>query len=208
MKKGGLENWIFEFKKYFWRMVFAVLFFVVAGGLNYFVGRYADGNATILLNDPIFKYIPAMDFLGPLFVWGIFVSLGILFLYPFIFRMKDFAFTLSQFALLVMIRNAFVFLSGLKSSADAVSVSFPWIINNWNFQNDLMFSGHVAMPLLGFFIFKDSKMRWFFLADAILMGLVALLTHLHYSIDVLVGVFVAYGSYKLGEWMFGKWIRR
>jgi hypothetical protein len=208
MKRGAVENWFKRFKKYFWRSVFAVLFFVVAGTLNYFVGTYADGNGTILLNDPFFRYLQALDFLGPVFVWGIFVSIGILLLYPFIFRIKDFAFTLSQFALLVMIRNAFVFLSGLRAPVDAVNVSFPGIINLWNFQNDLMFSGHVAMPLLGFFIFKDSKMRWFFLADAILMGAVALLTHLHYSIDILVGVFVAYGSYKLGEWMFGKWMRR
>lgn len=208
MKKSGLEKWIYEFKRHFWRIIFSILFFVVAGVGFYFVGNYADGNGNVSIRDPVLSLIPPIDFFGPVFVIGIFITIGFLLLYSLIFRIKDFAYVFSQFALLVMIRNLFIFLAPFKVASDAVPVTFPWIANHWNFHNDLFFSGHGAIPLIGFFMFKDSKIRWLFLADAILMWAAAIFTHIHYSIDVLIGIFVAYGSYKLGEWMFGKWMRR
>jgi len=46
-----------------------------------------------------------------------------------------------------------------------------------NFSNDLFFSGHTAVPFLGYLLFKEEKIRYVFLALSIMMGGVVLLMH-------------------------------
>jgi hypothetical protein len=198
MKKSA---WLKEFYRNLGPITLSVLIFINVGLLQGIVGRYADAKGYIIIKDPIFNLLPAIKFFGPIFVYGIFLVFAFLFLYPLIYKLKDFPYTLNQLSLLLLIRNGFILLSGLKLPEGAVHVNYPFILNSWNFQNDLFFSGHVAVPLLGFFIFKESKIRWFFLISSIVMGISALLTHLHYTIDILTGIFVAYGSYSLGKWI-------
>jgi len=207
MKRGIVVSWFFSLLGHWKKILFSVIFCIFVGILNFLVGRYVDGTAFMRLDDPLFKILPSFQIFGPAFVWGIFFSIGILLIYPLFFRVRDFAYTFGQLGLLVFVRNFFVLLCGLKSPAGAVAVTYPGFINYWNFNNDLFFSGHVAVPLLGFFIFKDSKMRYFFLADAIIMALLALVTHKHYSVDILGGIFIGYSSYKFGEWLFSKRLR-
>lgn len=202
--KKWLNNWLFEIKENQKEISLSIIFFIVVGLTFYFLGNYLDKRAGVVLPDILLDNLPTLKFMGPVFVFGIFFFIALLILYPLIFRVKDFARTMEQFSLLIMIRNAFLPLNGLASHPEAVSISFPWIINNWNFHNDLFFSGHVAIPLLGFFLFRDSKIKYVFLGGAILLGISALFTHLHYSIDVFAGIFIGYGSYKFGEWIFGK----
>ena len=63
----------------------------------------------------------------------------------------------------------------------------------------MFFSGHTAMPFLGFYLFRRSWVRYAFLAGSIVMGFVVLAMHVHYSIDVLAAFFMTYGSYRIGH---------
>jgi membrane-associated phospholipid phosphatase len=67
-----------------------------------------------------------------------------------------------------------------------------------------IFSGHVAVPFLGYLIFKESKIRGWFLFGSFFMGTVALMTKLHYSIDVFSAFFIGYAIFELGNWIFTK----
>jgi hypothetical protein len=91
----------------------------------------------------------------------------------------------------------------LQSPADAIPISFPWIFKGLSFKNDMFFSGHTAIPFLGFLLFKNSKIRFLFLAGSVFLGTAALLMHEHYSIDVFSAFFITYCSYKIG-WFFIK----
>ena len=55
---------------------------------------------------------------------------------------------------------------------------------------------------MAFLVFKDSKIRWFFFAMSIILGITSLLMHRHYTIDVLSAFFITYGVYKIGKRMF------
>ena len=77
-------------------------------------------------------------------------------------------------------------------------MGFPWFFENLYFENDMFFSGHTAMPFLGFYLFRHSPLRYVFLVGAIVMGIVVLAMHLHYSIDVFAAFFMTYCSYRMG----------
>lgn len=192
----NFNNWKREvIKKRYW-ILSSILFIIFTGFLNSYVGNYVDNISGSPSGDFLLDRIPVFE-LGWLFVIGIFIFIGLLLVYPLFFDIEKFAYTAIQFSFLVMIRNLFLPMTNLIVRAEAVSIKFPGIIEGWNFNNDLFFSGHVAIPFLGFLIFKDSKIKWVFLVGTIFMALVTLLTHRHYSIDIFAAPFIAYGCYKL-----------
>jgi len=62
----------------------------------------------------------------------------------------------------------------------------------------MFFSGHTAMPFLGFYLFRHSWLRYVYLVGAVVMGIVVLAMHLHYSVDVFAAFFMTYCSYQMG----------
>jgi hypothetical protein len=198
-----VKTWLEQIKEEKVMIILSIFLLAVALALFYLAGKYVDSTQGEPLSDIVLDNIPTFQ-VEWLFVYGFFLTWIILVLYAFFFRIKDFAHTLFQIGLVFLIRDFAIVLTRLRTPAEALTVQYPWIANYWNFGNDLFFSGHVAIPLLGFFIFKNSKMRYFFLGASIVMGMSALMAHLHYSIDVFAAFFIAYGSFKIGEWLFKK----
>jgi len=177
------------------------LLLIIAIVLEYVSGSYVLRVGIAESPDIILDHIKAID-LSWVFVYGYTIIVGLIFLYPLFFNVKKFHNATSQFSLVVIIRSFFISMTHLKTPETAIPVEFPGFLGKLAFENDLFFSGHVAVPFVGYLIFKDSKIRYFFLASSIIMGITALLMHRHYTIDVLAAFFIAYGSYKIGRWMF------
>ncbi len=150
-----------------------------------------------------------LDHLGPynfqfLFGWMYLLIMVCLFFFPLFFKIKELHKVISQFSLLIIMRSFFISLTHLKTPLTAIPAKFPVIFQPFVFENDLFFSGHTATPFLGFLLFRDSPIKWFFLIASIIMGATSLLMHRHYSIDVFAAYFIAYGTYKIGNWLFCK----
>lgn len=62
---------------------------------------------------------------------------------------------------------------------------------------DLFFSGHTGTLFLLFLLVENKYLKTIFLAATILVGSAVLLQHVHYSVDVFVAPFVAYGSFRI-----------
>jgi len=62
---------------------------------------------------------------------------------------------------------------------------------------DLFFSGHTGTLFLLFLLAENKTLKTIFLILTLMVGTAVLLQHVHYSIDVFVAPFVAYGSYKI-----------
>lgn len=202
--KQLLPQWANEIKKHFRLISASIILLIVATSLDYVAGNYVDkvgGSAES--SDLILSYIPAID-LSIIFVYLFLIVVSLIFIYPLILNVKKLHLAIAHFSLLIMVRSIFMSLTHLKLPSSAVAVKFPDLLSNLVFQNDLFFSGHTAIPLVGFFLFKESKIRWFFLASSIISGATALLMHQHYSIDVAAAFFIAYGTFKIGEWLFKK----
>jgi hypothetical protein len=80
----------------------------------------------------------------------------------------------------------------------------PWFYQYFNYHNDLFFSAHTAIPFLAFLLYKQEKIGKFFLVMTFVMAFTVLALHQHYSIDVFSAVFITYGTYKAGQWLFGR----
>jgi hypothetical protein len=104
-----------------------------------------------------------------------------------------------QFSILLVLRSLFLIFTHLETPPGSIPVSFPSIFGNLYFENDMFFSGHAAFPFLGFYVFRRSAIRYAFLVGAVVMGVVVLAMHIHYSIDVFAAFFMAYCSYRMGR---------
>lgn len=200
--RKGFRDWRREFLEYKYLILLSLMVVGVATYLDYFSGVYVSSLSGASVPDLILDHIGPFD-LSFLFVYGYLVLVFTLFLYPVLLHIRTVHIVVTQFSLLVTVRALFVIFTHLQTPLDAIDVSFPWIFKGLSFQNDMFFSGHTAIPFLGFFLFKR-KIRYFFLGGSILLAIVALAMHLHYSIDVFSAFFITYCCFKVGDALLNK----
>jgi hypothetical protein len=198
-KKSDL--WKEEFREHKWLILLSIFFFIVAIILNQLASNYSAKKNALPVSDLILDNLPSVN-LGMLFVWGFLAVVLVLLFYPLFFKIKKFHIAVSQFSLLVIIRSFFITLTHLGLPIDSIRY-YPTGIYNWFiFQNDLFFSGHVAIAFLGFLLYRKEKVGIFFFIATIVMAFTVLFMHVHYSIDVFAAFFITYGTYKIGNYLF------
>lgn len=70
------------------------------------------------------------------------------------------------------------------------------------FANDLFFSGHVStLVLLGL---TSKHGAWWFWANALLTVWCMLLGRVHYTVDMLVAPYIAFGTHHVTAWLLGE----
>lgn len=188
--------------EYKYLIFISTIIFVIATSIHYISGKYVSSTITANVPDLILDHIGPVD-VGFFYVYGYIILFSALFIYPGFFHIRTFHVVITQFSLLIVLRAVFVALTHLGTPPDAIPVTFPWIFRGLSFENDMFFSGHTAIPFLGFLLFKG-PIRYFFLGGSMFMGAVVLLIHVHYSIDVLAAFFMTYCSYKMGNVLINK----
>lgn len=182
-------------------IIFSLFLLILSTVIDYNAGKYVNRVGSEVVSDIFIDNIPPID-LGLIFVYGWLTIVLFLFCYPLFFKVKKLHEVISNFSLIIIVRSLFITLTHLKTPLDAVAVNFPGILNPLVFQNDLFFSGHTAIPFLGFLIFKEKKIRYFFLIMSVVMAITVLLMHQHYTIDVLSAYFITYGTFIIGKALF------
>lgn len=165
---------------------------------------YNDSQVYVSVGDLILDAIPTLNW-ELSFTWGMYTLLILVFAYPVFFKPEMVPFTIKTYALLMYIRAGFILLTNLGPPEgffyDGVEIG-RGVIADLFFRNDLFFSGHTAFPFMAFLIYRDSWIRWVFLAGSIFEGITVLVMHIHYSIDVFAAFFIAYGTYSLSRAIF------
>lgn len=64
---------------------------------------------------------------------------------------------------------------------------------------DLFFSGHTSTLLLISFCLQQKKDKYFTLLTGTTVGILVLIQHVHYTIDVITSPFFALIAYKMGK---------
>jgi hypothetical protein len=199
----GIQDWLSDVWACKRMLVIAGVLTAVGLAADYYCGSYVTITPGAKVPDLILDRLPAVD-LSFLFVYGYMVLLMIMFLYPTFFRVRMLHVVAIQFSVLLTLRSVFMIFTHLETPAGSVAVGFPGFFEHLYFENDMFFSGHTAMPFLGFYVFRHSRLRYVFLVGAIVMGIVVLLMHLHYSIDVFAAFFMTYCSYRMGQRLLRK----
>jgi hypothetical protein len=198
--RWGLRSWMAGLAECWPLIVWSLGLLVPAMVLDYCSGVYVTAARSIGVPDLILDRFAAVD-LSFLFVYGYMALIVGLFCYPLLFRPRMLHVLIVQFSILLVLRSVFMVFTHLQTPPGSIPVGFPSLFGHLYFENDMFFSGHTAFPFLGFYVFRRSAIRYAFLVGSLVMGVVVLAMHIHYSIDVLAAFFMTYCSYRIGCWV-------
>lgn len=171
--------------------------------INFYAGTYANTKVSNPVTDIVLDNIPVFDVDG-IFVYGIFAVVAYIALVCFIYP-RRMPFAIKTIALFVVTRAVFISLTHLAPFPTHAVIDPVAFANYFMFGGDLFFSGHTGLPFLIALIFWDKKFyRLTFIFLSLFFGTVALLGHLHYSIDVFAAFFITYAVYHIALQIFKK----
>jgi membrane-associated phospholipid phosphatase len=190
-------------KSYKRSFLFSSFFFISSVMGNYAAGLYATSHASNSVQDIILSNIPVQD-VSEYFVWGA-IALVVFVILLCVLDARRIPFTLYAMAMFYLVRACFVTLTHLGSYPDRIILDEGWIMSKLFGGNDLFFSGHTGAPfMLALVYWREVVLRYIFLAWSVSMGVVVLLGHVHYSIDVLSAFFITYTVFQITCWLFPK----
>lgn len=170
---------------------------------NFYSGLYATERQSNAVTDLILNNIPIFD-VDSIFIYGPFLF-WIFTVILFLKEPKRIPFAIKSIALFVLTRSIFVSLTHIGSFPTHALVNPPLFFPSLFSNGDLFFSGHTGLPFLMALIFWNNKtLRILFISLAVFFGMVVLMAHVHYSIDVLGAFFITFTIFHLAEIFFKK----
>ncbi len=201
------------YKEYFKNKSFLISFFsgfflfLVSLVMQFMASNYATRSVSGSVTDIVLSNTRVYD-VDLFFIYGT-LALCLFVICLCFSHPKYLPFVLKSIAIFTLIRAVFISLTHinvypLHVALDSVffqDALFKGILTG----SGLFFSGHTGLPfLLALMFWENKKLRFFFIGCSIFFGLVMLLGHLHYSIDVLSAFFITYAIFDLCKFLFQK----
>ncbi len=189
-------------KSFLLSFTYSVLLLFVSLFVNFYASLYATRVASAPVTDIVLSNIRVYDvdaifIYGPWIMWIFIAVMNIKKTYRFPFIMKS-------IAIFVLIRSVFITLTHIGPFPTALIVDSK-LINPFTSGSDLFFSAHTGLPFLMTLVFwKERIMRYILLTSSIFFGIIVLMGHLHYTIDVVAAFFITYSIYSIAEVFFKK----
>ncbi|CAN5677767.1 phosphatase PAP2-related protein [soil metagenome] len=171
--------------------------------INFYAGTYATREASSSVTDIVLSNTRVYD-VDFMFIYG--ALLLVLFIGALCFaRPKRFPFVLFSLSVFIFTRSIFISLTHIGPFPGSVALDLGTVTSKFVFGGDLFFSGHTGIPfLMGLLFWKDKVLRTIFFVWSVFFGVIVLLGHLHYSIDVLSAFFITYTIYHIASYFFPK----
>jgi PAP2 superfamily C-terminal len=188
-------------KNFIQSFLLSVFLLACTCAINVFAIRYAGRNASNSVTDVFLSNVPVFN-VDEIFIWGTLVvvvfSVLVMLLKP-----NKIPFAIKTLSLFILVRSFFNILTHIGPFPVETERTSYDFLNGILFGADSFFSGHTGMPFLGALVFWDNKIvRYIYLFSSVFFGIVVLLGHLHYSIDVLSAFFITYTIYHISEFAF------
>lgn len=188
--------------RYYSSLLESLLLFIASVYATHLASRYAEINASNHVEDIILSNTPVFNF-EIIFVHGA-IMLTLFVVVLCLFYRKTAPFLIKAVSLFIIIRAIFVSLTHLGPYPTKLTLD-SGLLDFITTGNDLFFSGHTGLPFLVALIFWNHfYVRTLFLASAVIFGIIVLLSHLHYSIDVFAAFFITYSIYHIAIKLFSK----
>jgi hypothetical protein len=112
---------------------------------------------------------------------------------------------LQALAILMLIRMFVLYLVPLEAPSTMIPLHDPFIekffYGQTRITKDLFFSGHVSILCLT--VFALPKLKWLFITLTVMVAVLILVQHVHYSMDVIAAPIFSWVSFKLAERISG-----
>jgi len=182
--------------------MFFVLIFIYGRFLDFIEERPGS-----VLADPILTLFAPLEVTW--FTFGIIYISVILTLFRLSWQPSQLLITIQAYIFIAMARMASMYMIPLDPPPLLIPLEDPFVqsVSTGVLTRDLFFSGHTSTMFLLFLSCTGRKMKVFFLIGTILVGLLVLIQHVHYSIDVVAAPFYAYSCYKLSSLLTTKIIK-
>lgn len=167
--------------------------------LNLFL-RFNEQRPGAVLVDPVLARLPARDLSVPLFalIYGtLTLAVGSLLRQP-----RQLLVTLQAYALLAICRIAMMYTIPLEAPPGMIMLVDPLVRafgDGPNWGKDLFFSGHTSTTFLCALSVRSRALSLLCLGACLSVAVLILVQHAHYTIDVLVAPFVAFGCVRLAH---------
>jgi hypothetical protein len=154
--------------------------------------------------DPILALFTPADVSDQIFfTLYLFIFLTVVYL---INKPQQLLFTLQAYGLLMTMRFITIYLVPLDTPPGIVTLRDPmarlFFYEDGGVTKDLFFSGHAATLFLFFFLVDYKILKYGILAGALILSVLLLILHTHYSYDVLAAPVFAYAAYKIAGRQF------
>lgn len=182
--------------------IFGLLFLIFSLAVNYWAVIYATKKESNFVTDIILSNIRAYNF-ADIFAYG-FLALIIFIVFITLAKPERIPFVTKTTAIFILIRSIFICLTHIRPYPDIILTNNS-AIDSITASGDVFFSGHAGLPFLMALIFwQEKKLRYFFILMSVVFGIIALLGHYHYTIDVLSAFFITFGIYHICLKIFKK----
>jgi hypothetical protein len=178
-------------------IITTIILIVVALSFSRFL-QFVESRAGVTLPDPLLSSFNPIDLTWLTFTI-IYLSI-IIFIYSVRNKPEDIMIALQVYSLMVIFRTIAMYLTPLNAPATLILLDDPFVQlfgKGEILTKDLFFSGHTGTLFLLFLLAGNKKLKFIFLISTIVVGSAVLLQHVHYSIDVFIAPFVAYGSFRI-----------
>jgi len=178
-------------------VITAVVVTAVIIAFSHFL-HFIEQRDGVILNDPILKTFNPIDLTWLTFAL-IYLSL-IIFVITTFNKPDKLLIAFQAYGLMLIFRTIAMYLTPFEAPERILLLNDPFVqffAKGDILTKDLFFSGHTGTLFLVFLLAENKTLKIIFLILTILVGSAVLLQHVHYSVDVFVAPFVAYGSYKI-----------
>ncbi len=163
---------------------------------------YIESRNGVVLNDWLLDYIGPHDFSIPIFI--IIWSLVVLFIIRSISQPALFVEVIYCLLLLCIVRMITIYLVPLDPPESLIRIKDPLTSITYGGKDifitkDLFFSGHTSNMVMLALCFEKKSDKWIASIAALLVGIMVLFQHVHYSIDVIGAVIITSLLVKLGK---------
>ena len=160
--------------------------------------QFIEKREGVSLPDPLLKAFNPLDLTWLTFTL-IYLTM-ILFLFSVRKEPNKLMTALQAYGLMVIFRTIAMYLVPLEPPNTLLLLNDPFVQlfgKGEILTKDLFFSGHTGTLFLLFLLAENKTYKIIFLISTITVGLAVLLQHVHYSIDVFIAPFVAYGAFRV-----------
>jgi len=160
--------------------------------------QFIQNKPGITLNDSVLQSLPAVDLSIPIFtlIYGaIIVTIAIHFRHPHFILIA-----LATYCTANYLRILTIYLFTLEPPMGVVTLHDPFVsliaYDTSTFAKDLFFSGHVSTLLVLVYPEPNSRFRIIKLVITLIVAMLLLVQHIHYTIDILAAPLFTYLAYK------------